>query len=1368
VKEQARSKEGNKGTIAGKKKYPKRDKTQYSNGMRFDVVVVLGMHRSGTSAITKGLELFGVDLGQNLLAGDENNPKGYFEDNQLITINDNILRTSGLFWSTLQFIEPADLLGPRFEKEQNEAREFLKGKLAQGTPIGLKDPRLCRTLPLWQKILVEMGVRVGYLLVFRDPFEIAASLKERDGMSVDYGLTLWGSYQTDALRHTEGKSRLFVGFHQLLANSERELARMSEFLETAWEPDAKSTLEYEKKFLESDLRHHQTKNGQTLEPAALQALALALDKVCQKSDKKELEDVENAGKEALQGMMQVSDLIRKNNQNLLRSNSSVELFYSRDLGVFSEERKFSKSLSITPGSQEVINVSLSGEVGLAPYWRLDPGCQPGMIHLLEMKFLNSKGHVVWDLQDHREQVLVKGTGLNLPFPPVGVEVVSTGTDPNIILPALPADALPIASIHVDIEINATQKKITNLVQLQAQKVAHLLQAVGEKDLQAEQIKASLDAKEKEIAQAVKIDEKIEQIWQEMKADREESKQVVNRVKEVRATSEQQNVSLQNTLSQIRQEIEQDRKESKLVVKKVEEDRASSEKQNLSLQNTLSQIRQEMAVDREESKLAVKKVEKEWTQQRKAQQEADEKSVEEVKKEIVAEIQSLIANLVEQEEKNRLEVSARVGAVEEGMGGRIVEVGEYAAKIQKAVVSPSSYLIPAPFSWYSFLNKMLNIQKPIWLNKEKESGEAPKRPGFWRRLERRIRMRRKRWIGRIGFEREWYLKEYPDVARAGIDPNEHYISYGEKEGRFKSKKQQERATLKANRPTQEEHKRALNSHRLRQRTAFSMSKARLPFNLRREERQNPREAPPISILMPVHDAPQDILESTLLSVLNQTSSSWELIVVNDASKMPHVEKLLTSYAKQDSRIKYHQRKNNGGISVATNDALLRASYEYVAFVDHDDLLDKKALEYCSQAIATTGADAVYTDQDTIDANGQSINTFYKPDWSPEYLRHVMYVGHLLVVRRALAQAVGGFRSEFDGVQDFDFMLRFGEKTNNIVHIPKVLYHWRAIPGSLASSTDAKDGISSLQCRAVQEHIERMGVLAKAQENPKYPHRCVIVPHMTHFPKVSIVIPSKDHPELIGPCLASIYAFTKYPNFEVIVVDTGTTDSSAKQILVSHPVRLVKFSRPFNFSEACNVGARAATGDIFVFLNNDTTVVSPEWLHHFVFHLSVSDVGAVGPLLLFPDGTIQHAGTVLGPRGTADHVLRGSSPESDGYAGSLSSPREVSALTGACLAIRRDTFDSVDGWSEFYMTHYQDVDLCLQLRNRGLRCIFTPDVRLVHHESPSRGSRYDLLDRMLLIDSWQDVIEKGDPAYPRAFSLERLDYSDCKVAVELAHE
>ena len=736
----------NKGWIEGKKKYPKRDKKQYSNRMRFDVVVVLGMHRSGTSVMAKALELFGVDLGQNLMAANEYNPKGYFEDNKLSEINDRILQKASNHWSSIQLLEPANLSGPKFEKEQNEAREFLKGKLAQGNPIGLKDPRLCRTLPLWEKIFVEMGIRVGYLMPFRNPFEIAASLQGRDNLAIDYGLMLWGSYETDALRHTEGKPRLFVGFHQLLENSGRELARMSEFFETVWNPETQSTIEYEKKFLDSDLRHHQGNKRNDIEPVELQALAVALDAVCQKSDKQSLEDVENAGRGALMRMMQISNLIEKNNRILFISSNSVEFFYSEDPGNFSEERKISEILDRTSDTTEVINVSLSGEVGLAPYWRLDPGSRPGKIHLVGIKFLGPKGHVVWDLQDHREQVLVQGTALMLSLPPVGVEVVSTGNDPNIILPALPAEALPVSSILVDIEINSTPEEITKMVQLQAQKVAHLLQAVGEKDLQVEQIKTSLDAKEKEIAQAVKIDEKIEQIRQEMAADREESKLVFKKVEEERATSEKQSVSLQKTLSQIRQEMEQDRKESKLVVKKVEE---------------------------------------EWAQQRKAQQEAVEKSVGEVKREIVAEIHSLIANLVEQGEKNRFELSERIDSVKEGMEGRMNDVSEYAAKIREAVVSPSSYLIPAPFSWYSYLHKMLNIREPIWLNKEKRTTEAPKRPGFWRRLERSIRKRRKRWINRIGFDRDWYLEFYPDVARAGLDPLDHFLEFGRKEGRHKN-------------------------------------------------------------------------------------------------------------------------------------------------------------------------------------------------------------------------------------------------------------------------------------------------------------------------------------------------------------------------------------------------------------------------------------------------------------------------------------------------------------------------------------------------------------------------------------------------------
>jgi GT2 family glycosyltransferase len=296
---------------------------------------------------------------------------------------------------------------------------------------------------------------------------------------------------------------------------------------------------------------------------------------------------------------------------------------------------------------------------------------------------------------------------------------------------------------------------------------------------------------------------------------------------------------------------------------------------------------------------------------------------------------------------------------------------------------------------------------------------------------------------------------------------------------------------------------------------------------------------------------------------------------------------------------------------------------------------------------------------------------------------------------------------------------------------------------------------------------MAIFGKAQENPKYPHRCVILPRLTHFPKVSIVIPSKNSNDMLSSCLASIFALTTYSHFEVIVVDSGMTKTSAKNIIQHYSIRIVEARQPFNYSEACNVGAKAATGDIFVFLNDDTEVISSEWLQQLVFHLSLSDVGAVGPLLLYPLGTIQHAGVVLGPRGTADHVMRGFSPESDGYAGSLSSPREVSALTGACLAIRRDTFDLVGGWNSHYSNHYQDVDLCLRLGRLGLRCVFTPDIRLMHYESRSRGTGYNFLDRLLFIDTWQDIIKFGDPAYPRAFSLAQLDYSPCEGDMELAN-
>lgn len=514
---------------------------------------------------------------------------------------------------------------------------------------------------------------------------------------------------------------------------------------------------------------------------------------------------------------------------------------------------------------------------------------------------------------------------------------------------------------------------------------------------------------------------------------------------------------------------------------------------------------------------------------------------------------------------------------------------------------------------------------------------------------------------------------------------------------------------------------------------------------------------ISVLVPVYETPPAVLRKTIRSVFRQTHPRWELVIVDDGSTSAEVRAILARAAEEDGRVTVHFREANGGIGAATNTALGLAGGEHVAFLDHDDELEPEALARCAAAIAGRDADVVYTDQDTVDPEGRVLWTFRKPDWSPEYFRHVMYVGHLLVVRRSLAVRVGGIRPEFDGVQDFEFMLRLSEAARTIVHVPEVLYHWRAIPGSLAASVDAKRGIAELQVKAVQEHVDRLGIPAEARPDPLRAHRCILEPRLPSFPRVSIIIPSRDRPDLLGPCLSSIFGRSTYPDLEVIVVDNGTTDPEALRVLREHPVRVIDFPDPFNYSAANNLGAEAASGEILVFLNNDTEVLSPDWLERIVRHLSCPGVAAAGPLLLYPDGSVQHAGVVLGPRGTADHVYRRFPADVEGYAGTLSSSREVAALSGACLAVRRDAFTAVGGFRVAYATHYQDVDLCLRFTKASLRCVYVADARLVHHESPSRGSRYDFLDRLLLIDTWQDRLAEGDPFYPGAFCLERLDYS-----------
>ncbi|MDR3702237.1 MAG: glycosyltransferase family 2 protein [Candidatus Sulfopaludibacter sp.] len=573
-----------------------------------------------------------------------------------------------------------------------------------------------------------------------------------------------------------------------------------------------------------------------------------------------------------------------------------------------------------------------------------------------------------------------------------------------------------------------------------------------------------------------------------------------------------------------------------------------------------------------------------------------------------------------------------------------------------------------------------------------------------------------------FDPEFYLNEYPEVRATGLSPLAHYLEFGMKEGC------------------------AINRARVPVHAGQKM-----PASRRREieaEIELFRTRPRISVLVPVYNQTQELLERMIASVEAQVYPDWELCIADDGSTSVETIRTLGRYIDPHAgRINIAFLGRNLGISGATNAALYLSSGDYVALLDHDDELAPEALFEVAKALNEDSTlDVTYSDENKLSPEGWLDQPFHKPGWSPELFRQVMYVGHLLCVRRSLALEVRGMDRRFDGVQDYDFMLRVSERSDRIRHIPSILYHWRRVPGSIALGEDEKPGMAALQAAAVNADLNRRRVPAYAEPHPWLAHRTVIRPlPRRERPRVSIVIPTRDQPRNLDACLRSIFEKTTYPNFEVLLVDNDTTDPEALRVFEHHPVTVVPFSGQFNYSRANNLGVAKAGGEYLVLLNNDTEVITPDWIEQLLYYIAMPDVGAVSPLLLYPEQSVQHAGVVLGMRGTADHIMRGFPADSDGYFGSLSCAHEVSAVSAACMALRRETYIELGGFREEFRTIYQDVDFCLRLRARGMRILYTPRASLYHQESLSRGNKYDPLDRALLLDFWGKVIADGDPYF-----------------------
>ncbi|HVI57333.1 MAG TPA: glycosyltransferase family 2 protein [Luteimonas sp.] len=486
------------------------------------------------------------------------------------------------------------------------------------------------------------------------------------------------------------------------------------------------------------------------------------------------------------------------------------------------------------------------------------------------------------------------------------------------------------------------------------------------------------------------------------------------------------------------------------------------------------------------------------------------------------------------------------------------------------------------------------------------------------------------------------------------------------------------------------------------------------------------APLLSILLPTYQTPERWLRRCIESVLAQAYPRWELCIADDASPDPRVVEVARGYAARDPRIRVERREANGHISEASNTALAMARGDFVALLDHDDELRPHALLEVAEAIvAAPDVELVYSDEDKLDAEGRRFDPYFKPDFDPDLLRGQNYVCHFTAIRAELVRAVGGFRQGFEGSQDHDLVLRCTERLRpaQVRHVPKVLYHWRAIPGSTALSRDAKDYASSAGARAVGEHLARMHPGAGVEEL-SHGHFRVRWPLPSPPPKVSLIVPTRDRVELLRTCIESIVEQSTYPAFEVVVVDNQSSDPAALDYLRTlegrERVRVLRYDAPFNYSAINNWAVGQCRGDVVGLVNNDIEVITPDWLEEMVSQAMRPEVGAVGAMLYYPDDTIQHAGVVLGVHGVAAHLYTGMPRGYPGHGGRARVAQSLSAVTGACLLVRRDAYEQVSGLDESLQVAFNDIDFCLRLREAGYRNVWTPFAELYHHESASRGS------------------------------------------------
>ena len=641
-----------------------------------------------------------------------------------------------------------------------------------------------------------------------------------------------------------------------------------------------------------------------------------------------------------------------------------------------------------------------------------------------------------------------------------------------------------------------------------------------------------------------------------------------------------------------------------------------------------------------------------------------------------------------------------------------------------------------------------------------------------------------------FDTNYYVQNYPEIKEVGLSPTLHFIKFGWREGKNPSSLFNTAYYLRENKDV-----RKFGINPLVHYIQFGIAEERPPNSslstdpftysswIDQFDTLTPNDIskihahtktlelhPLISILIPVYNTPESFLQEALKSVLSQTYQNWECCIADDGSTSPHVHKILEKFRKSDPRFKIIYRETNGHISAASNTALSIASGDYVGLLDHDDVLRDHALYMIVNEINHhPDAEILYCDEDLIDEFGVRYDPYFKPDWNPDLFTGHNLITHFGVFRTNRVREAGGFRLGYEGAQDWDLSMRLSEMVPeaSIRHIPFILYHWRAVIGSTALSSKFKKYAQSAQWKTLQSHFERISQPVDISQTKDDFWRIIyLIPEKK--PLVSIIIPTRNEVEILEQCINSIIQKTHYLNYEILIINNNSDEEDTIAYLdklKNHEnIRVIEFNQPFNYSAINNFAADQSNGEFLLFLNNDTEVISPNWLDEMIGHALRPQIGAVGAMLYYPNDTIQHAGVILGMKGIAGHIYYGSPRGSIGQRGRLRLVQNFSAITAACMAVEKKKFYEINGFNEKQLPiAYNDIDFCLRLIESGYRIVWTPHAELYHHESTSRQYE-DTAEKITrlkseasyLVNTWGETIT-NDPAYNPNLSLDIPDFS-----------